>query len=642
MRTTLKRGIGRGAEVNGNGRAVYPPGVLTPVRRYLQPPPPRRTGLQVLWRFMGWALAAVVLLVGGLAGGAYLYAHETVKDLRARTPAVRAAAKQLDVELPGHAAIALVIGYDKRKGVEAGGPSRSDTVMLVRADPVTKTVSMLSFPRDLWVEIHCPGRGVFASRINQAYETCGPKGTLLTVKTLTKLPINYLVTVDFHGFKSVVNKLHGVYLDIDRRYYNPHGTGFAAINLHAGYQKLNGQQALDFVRYRHTDSDFYRLARQQSFVKAFKQRVSDSISIRKLPGLIRVITQNVEVARGGKDIDLDTALSWANFLYHLPSGHFFQPKIENFTENGAYDVLATQQDIDAGVSELVNPDVDAGRKATAVALGRKLRTKAPKPVETSVTVLNGNGVAGSAGNAAFSLAQRGYRILEPRGGAVANAPNQNYFHTKIYFDPRLTRAKAAATAVQNLFPPADVHALPRPIRRLSKSMVTVVVGQTFDGELAAAPQDKTPKRQPPQVRFDPSAQEAALREVRASGFRLMVPTVIESGSRLDYEEPARRYRIARGHWAVRMVFRTGGSEYWGIEETDWTDAPALADRSFRHVLGKKSKRRTYDFYYSGPHLHMIVLRSHGATYWVVNTLLDRISNETMIAIAKGLTPLKRN
>jgi hypothetical protein len=120
----------------------------------------------------------------------------------------------------------------------------------------------------------------------------------------------------------------------------------------------------------------------------------------------------------------------------------------------------------------------------------------------------------------------------------------------------------------------------------------------------------------------------------------MVPSVIESSSRLDYEEPARRYRITGGHWAVRLVFRTGGGEYWGVEETDWTDAPILSDRSFRHVLGRKAKR-SYDFYYSGPHLHMIVLRSHGATYWVVNTLLDRLSNETMIAIAKGLEPLKR-
>jgi polyisoprenyl-teichoic acid--peptidoglycan teichoic acid transferase len=62
----------------------------------------------------------------------------------------------------------------------------------------------------------------------------------------------------------------------------------------------------------------------------------------------------------------------------------------------------------------------------------------------------------------------------------------------------------------------------------------------------------------------------------------------------------------------------------------------LSDRSFRHVLGG----RAYDFYYNGPKLNMIVLREKGASYWVVNSLLDSLSNETMIAIAKGLKPLK--
>jgi hypothetical protein len=86
---------------------------------------------------------------------------------------------------------------------------------------------------------------------------------------------------------------------------------------------------------------------------------------------------------------------------------------------------------------------------------------------------------------------------------------------------------------------------------------------------------------------------------------------------------------------VRLTFRTGGNQYWGIEMTDWDDAPVLDGRNFRHTLGG----RRFDFYYRGPKLHMVVLRQGGATYWVVNSLLDTLSNETMIAIAKGLRPL---
>ena len=75
-----------------------------------------------------------------------------------------------------------------------------------------------------------------------------------------------------------------------------------------------------------------------------------------------------------------------------------------------------------------------------------------------------------------------------------------------------------------------------------------------------------------------------------------------------------------------------GNEYWGIQERNWNDAPALAEKNSSALI----KGRQYDFYYNGPHLHMVVLRAGGASYWVVNTLLDSMSNETMLAIAKGL------
>jgi len=119
-------------------------------------------------------------------------------------------------------------------------------------------------------------------------------------------------------------------------------------------------------------------------------------------------------------------------------------------------------------------------------------------------------------------------------------------------------------------------------------------------------------------------------------FPLMNPAVIESSSAPDREKPLYAYRIDGDHKAVRLVFRTAGGAYWGVEETDWEDAPVLGDKSFHHVLAG----RAYDFYFNGPKLHMIVLRQDGVTYWVVNSILDNVSNETMIAMAKGLRPLK--
>src|SRR5882757_8140481 len=114
MRTTMKRGIGRGANANGNGAAVFPPGTVSPVTRYRQPPPLPRSGLGLLGRILLIAFLTVTSVGLGLGGGLYLYFHQTVSAIRAHTPAVKKAAAALDVPVANHAAIALVIGYDHR------------------------------------------------------------------------------------------------------------------------------------------------------------------------------------------------------------------------------------------------------------------------------------------------------------------------------------------------------------------------------------------------------------------------------------------------------------------------------------------------------------------------------------------------
>jgi hypothetical protein len=138
--------------------------------------------------------------------------------------------------------------------------------------------------------------------------------------------------------------------------------------------------------------------------------------------------------------------------------------------------------------------------------------------------------------------------------------------------------------------------------------------------------------------FGPNAARDLLRERRSRvSFPLMVPTVIERSSWTDSTMPVRMYWIDpdEKHKAVRLVYRMGSNEYWGVQMTDWDNAPVLADKS----LTRRIKGRIYDLYYDGPKLHMVVLRTPNGRYWVINTLLDRMSNETMLAIAKGLKPL---
>jgi LCP family protein required for cell wall assembly len=644
MRTTLKRGLGRGAAPNGNGKAVLPPGASSPVSFYRQPEGPSRSRLGLLGRFAMWLGIACLVIATGTAGGAYLYFHESVAAVAAKTPEVRKAARQLDIALPGQPAVALVIGYDARKGEGTAG--RSDTLMLLRADPSTDSMSLLSFPRDLRVEIRCPGTNPFFDKINAAYATCGPQGSLQTVRLLTGLQINYLITVNFRGFRQIVDRLDGAWIDVDRRYFNDRGgpLGYATINLRPGYQQLTGRQTLDYVRYRHADSDLYRVARQQQFVKAFKGQIQEKFAPVALPKVVNAVTNNVEVAQGGGvDVDGGTVLSYALFAYGLPRGRVFQTRIEGL--EGVSDLTTDSENVTKAISTFTHPDIESSEKATAVALGEKRKARVPAPRQTTITVLNGNGVTGSASTAGYLLGRRSYDVVTPPNGLPANAPSFDYFRTQVYFDRARRGAQEAGQKVANLFASAELKPLPREISQLANgSMLTVVVGQTFHGSLASAPIDQTPKRERPNIVYGPNAAIEELRERRGRvPFPLMVPTVIERSSWTDSTMPARMYWIDpdENHKAVRLVYRMGSNEYWGVQMTDWDDAPVLADKSLTRRIGG----RVYDLYYNGPKLHMVVLNTPKADYWVVNTLLDRLSNETMLAIAKGLRPLgsvKRN
>ena len=613
--------------------------------RYRVPEPPERSGLRVVGRILGWVAIVIVMLAVALVAGIYLWFHESVAAIKAHSEDVKSAQKFLgEVPPPGHAAIALVLGYDRRANEAKNTPSRSDTVMLLRADPDTKSVSMLSFPRDMIVNIHCPGQPIFTGKINAAYATCGAKGTVQTVSDLTHLPINYLITVNFRGFKQIVNRLGGVWIDVDRRYFNNNAGlsptfGYATINLQPGYQLLTGGSALDYVRFRHTDSDLYRVARQQQFVKAMKYQLAHNFSIAKVPKIIGALTKNIEVAAGGgRSVSGKTILSYAMFAYRLPSGHFFQNQIEGLT--GYSDLRTATANVDSAVQQFVSPDIDEAKIATAVALGRKVKLKTPTPEQTTITVLNGNGIEGSAANAGYLLSQRGYEIVAPPEGATGNAPRTDYFSSKVYWNPRVARSEAAAKSVAKLFAPAEAEPMAPEVAPLGRNaMITVVVGTTFKGTITPAPPVRVPtEREAPRVVSNPYDTLTQLRALqkKVRGLPLQYPSVIESSSYPDRTKPSYAYRMRDDARGVRLVFRTGGGAYWGIQMMNFDEAPVLSDKSQHHRFGK----RQFDFFYSGTKLHMIVLRENGATYWVVNSLLDNLSNETMIAIARGLRPLK--
>ena len=599
MRTTLKRGVGRAATVNGNGRAVLPPGALEPIRRYRQPERPRPSTGRLIGKVFGWIVLALLVVGSGLAGGLYLYGHETLNAIAPHSKDVIASTKLLTkVPPPSQPATALLIGYDARAGVDGFGASgsRSDTIMLIRADPQLNTLSMLSFPRDLVVPIYCKDPNVVYThdRINSAWTCGGASGTLATVQKLTGIPINYIITIDFHGFKLLVNKLHGIYINVDHRYYIAPHTGVAAIDLHAGYQKLDGQQALDFVRFRHTDSDVYRNARQQLFIEALKDRLASGFSVFSIPKLIGAVKGSIEIGQGGCSTcapSLSEIESYAGLAFNLPSGHLFRDSIQNLQPYGraAAELVAAPDDVQTAVTQFEHPDVTLAQRSNDAALG--LKPKAPKqpalqPAQITTLVLNGTTIPGLAHNTSYELAQADYHTVQlPATSALsADAPSQNYYSTYVYYDAVQPNARQAGNELKAVF---GAHTFVAPLppelsvyaQQAGNPLTVVVVGTSFSGELVNPQAHIVPVAPPtpPAVRNDPGATLTSLQEVRSKvPFPIMVPHVIESSSRLSSLEPVRVFKPAPYRHELAMTFVTGaGNVYWNVIETNWTSAPIL-------------------------------------------------------------------
>jgi LCP family protein required for cell wall assembly len=145
---------------------------------------------------------------------------------------------------------------------------------------------VLSIPRVLKVQI--PGHGL--AKINDAYAFGGPSLAIETLRQLTGLKIHHVVNVNFKGFRSAINLFDCFYVDVDRRYFHsnvgvPISQRYDAIDIQPGYQRLCGIDALDYVRFRHADTDLVRAARQQDFLRAAKDQISTSRLIDDLQKL---------------------------------------------------------------------------------------------------------------------------------------------------------------------------------------------------------------------------------------------------------------------------------------------------------------------------------------------------------------------
>jgi LCP family protein required for cell wall assembly len=442
----------------------------------------------------------------------------------------------------------LILGSDKRANEEED-PGRSDTTMLLRLDPDRDAIAVMSIPRDLKTEI--PGYGT--GKFNEAYSYGGPKLTLQTVKQLTGLPINHVVNVDFLGFVRAVYAIGCVYVDVDRRYFHsnaglPASEQYAEINVQPGYQLLCGKKALQYVRYRHTDTDLVRAARQQDFISAARQRISIKDLVTDQSGLIDIFTEYTTSDINDKDTMLqvlklflesrNAAIKEVHFPAELgPSFVYTTPEAVNEAVNLFLGIEASG----GSRGSLEDGDGDTGGKKKGRKKSRKAKAKPEKP-----------------------------HIAKPK-------------------------------------PPGSDGLVPA----------------REAGEAEA---------------------EAAARKL-GSGFPVFYPSRLPSGAFYVESNPYEHIQDPRvyhlkdtddeRHAAYRMVVvleLDDGVHYFGIQGVQgWADPPILNNPS----LTKTIHGREYDIYVDGDRVKMIAWHRGDNSYWVSNDLLQTLTNDQMVGIARS-------
>jgi len=201
----------------------------------------------------------------------------------------------------------LVMGVDAEK-LNADGERekpRTDTMLFVTISPNQAKVGVFSIPRDSLVDI--PGYGI--DRINMAHVYGGYELTKQVVEEVMGISIHNYVMINFEGFQELVDLLGGVEIEVDKRMLYIDDSAGLKIDLQQGLQKLNGEDALGFVRFRQDRlGDITRVRRQQIFLKTLARKMRGKQVITKLPALFRI---------GQKYLQTDLSLSEFVALYRL-------------------------------------------------------------------------------------------------------------------------------------------------------------------------------------------------------------------------------------------------------------------------------------------------------------------------------------
>ena len=333
----------------------------------------------------------------------------------------------------------LIVGSDTRElggsgnqqfGSQSETPGqRSDTIMLARVVPATSRMTLLSIPRDLWVDI--PGMGY--SKINSAFNT-GPALLIRTIEKDLGIPINHFVEINFDSFRQITDAVGGV------KFYfpTPARDAYSLLDVpKAGCVNLTGNQALGFVRSRHYQyfedgqwqtqglSDLARIQRQQAFVKKMIKKAETKFTNPfALNGVVGALAKNLTVdKRFSTSLMIGLAEDFRRAdVAGIPTETL---PVQNYFVD-YQDALSLQQ---PQAQQMITAFNHLGDKTSSKS-GSGSGSKAVPPSKVAVEVANGSGVTGQAAQAGADVRKLGYKVT-----VTSTSPGYGFTGNEIEYAP---------------------------------------------------------------------------------------------------------------------------------------------------------------------------------------------------------------
>ena len=360
----------------------------------------------------------------------------------------------------------LILGMG---GSNHPGGLLSDTILVMSIEWKTKKVAMISIPRDLWVPIEGRGTG----KINEAHaygesnaKTTGGGGKVAgdTVSKVLGIPIHYFISVDFEGFKKIIDTVGGIDVTVEKDLYDPYYPAdnmidYSPFKITAGEHHLEGASALKYARSRETTSDFDRSRRQQIVIAALKQKMLTANILanpKKLTDLLGILGNHVRTDMSPGDIkvfwDSIKDLDMTNIINKVLDTSASGPLTSSTSSGGAYIIVPKKgmtnfTDLQTIAKNIFNDETTIKGKT-----------------DLKIEVLNGSGKTGQGTLAADALKKLGYTIT--------NLDNTTVTAKSIVYNCGGLTSQSEATKIAE-----SVHALSENKTSCGSVDIRVIIGQ---------------------------------------------------------------------------------------------------------------------------------------------------------------------